>query len=193
MLKTFRNSRNETASTDGVRWWSGLDADETSIALNLLQPASELFPDPDLIAPKARSVFISALRQSAPSVSPADDAERAIFRKAWDDATEFTAAHRVVKTGVPVFDCKLGVVGTADAIVEDEAGAAYSYVYSPEGWEWGGEMNVLARMLYAGFPIRCTDDRFGCFTLRNLSRAVMALLIRDRTPWYAAHMAELPF
>lgn len=193
MLKTFHNTRNEAASTDGARWWSGSDTDETSIALNRLQPASELFPDPNPIVAKARSVFISALRQIAPAVEPQDDAERVVFRKAWDDAVAFAAAHRVVRTGVPVFDCKLEVVGTADAIVEDEAGAAYSYVYSPDGWEWGGEMNALARMLYAGFPIPCADDGFGCFTLRNLSRAVTALLIRDRTPWYAKHMAELPF
>lgn len=46
--KTYRNSRNETASTDGTRWWAGADADEASISLNALQPVSELFPVPAL-------------------------------------------------------------------------------------------------------------------------------------------------
>lgn len=200
MLKTFRNSRNETASTDGARWWSGNDTDEATIVLHELQPISALLPESpeptavtaELVA-KARKVFISALRQSAPSVSPADDAERAIFRKAWDDATAFASAHDIIATGQPVFDCGLMVVGTADAIVRATDGTAYSYCYSPECYEWAGETNALVNILHGGYPIPCADDSHGRYSLREFSHAIMALLIRDRTPWYAKHMSELPF
>lgn len=200
MLKTFRNNRNETASTDGARWWSGADTDEATIVLHELQPISALLPEsPELTAvtaelsAKSRKVFISALRQSAPSVSPADDVERNIFRKAWDDATAFAAAHDIIATGQPVFDCGLMVVGTADAIVRATDGTAYSYCYSPEGYEWAGETNALVNILHGGYPIPCADDSHGRYTLLQFSHAIMALLIRDRTPWYAKHMAELPF
>lgn len=192
-FKIFYNSRNEAACTDGARWWAGTDSDETTIKLRAMQPASELFPNPDPIVPKARSVFISALRRTAPAVSPGSDAERAVFHKAWDDATAFAAAHCVVRTGIPVFDHALGVIGTADAIVAADAGAEHPYVYVPDGWEYGGEMNALTQILFCGFPIDCADDPFGRYTLRNLSRAIMALLIRDRTPWYVKHMEQMPF
>lgn len=199
-IKTFRNSRNETASTDGVRWWSGSDTDETTISLHELQPISALLPEspePTAVtaelAAKSRKVFIAALRQSAPSVSPADDMEREIFRKAWDDATAFASAHDIIATGQPVFDCGLMVVGTADAIVRATDGTAYSFCYAPDGYEWAGETNALVNILHGGYPIPCADDSHGRYSLREFSHAIMALLIRDRTPWYAKHMSELPF
>lgn len=196
MIRTYRNNRNETASTDGARWWSGSDTDEATIVLHELQPISALLPEstePTAVtaelAAKARKVFISALRQSAPSVSPADDAERAIFRKAWDDATAFAATHDIIATGQPVFDCGLMVVGTADAIVRETNGTAYSFCYAPDGYGFAGETNALVNILHGGYPIPCADDSHGRYSLRELSRAIMALLIRDRTPWYAKHMA----
>lgn len=200
-MKTYRNSRNETASTDGLRWWKGDDPDDTSIALNLLQPVSALLPEPPEqtaymsceLAAKARKVFISALRQSAPSVTPADDAERAIFRKAWDAATEFAAAHDIIATGQPVFDCRLMVVGTADAIVRATDGAAYSFCYAPDGYEWAGETNALVNILHGGYPVPCADDAHGRYTLREFSHAIMALLIREQSPWFVEYVKSLPF
>ena len=91
MRKTFYNSRNEAASTDGARWWVGTATDERSIALGELQPVSTLFPEADggichATVAKARAVFMSALRRSAPTVAPSDDAERAVLRREYIDS-----------------------------------------------------------------------------------------------------------
>lgn len=198
-IKSFRNSRNEIASTDGARWWMGDDSDEMSIALNALQPVSALFSDCEdsivsaQVAAKARSAFISSLRRSAPSVTPANDAERAIMRKAWDDATAFAASHRVLKSGVPVFDCRQMLVGTVDAIVEHADGASYSFVYAPAGWKWGGEMNAVTRILFCGLPICCCDDPYGCFSLCELACALNAVAMSRETDWYVEHSKNVPF
>ncbi|MBQ4200607.1 MAG: hypothetical protein II649_12115 [Kiritimatiellae bacterium] len=200
--RIFYNNRNEAASTDGTRWWSGTDADETSISFGLLQPVSALFPPPrpgaagaipDSSVVKARTVFIAALRKSAPAVAPGDDAERAILRKAWDDATAFAAEHKVLASAVPVFDAKLGVVGTADALVAGSDGATYPCCYAPQNYEWREELNVVTHVLHAGLPLDCADDPFGRWKLRAVGRALLALVMRNETPWAVAKWKEAAF
>lgn len=189
-IRIYHNSRNEAASTDGARWWIGTATDERSIALGELQPVSTLFPETDggichATVAKARAVFMSALRKSAPTVAPSDDAERAVLRKAWDDAMKFAESRDVFSVGVPVFDGKVLLVGTADALCEDERGAVYSYCYAPDGFAYGGEVNAAVRMLQRGLPIDAEDDPHGTYTLRELSRALLAVINRDNTEWYA--------
>ena len=198
-IKTFHNTRGETASTDGKRWWSGADSDEATIAINALQPISALFhAQEDLqvaqgVVQKARAVFISALRKAAPNVTPADDMERAILRKAWDDATSFAEERTIHAAGVPVFDCKMLVVGSADAVVKSDDGTLYTYCYFPAGAQWRGETNALVRLLFRGFPIDATDDPRGCYTLAELARGVTALAYRHETEWYAECQRNMPF
>lgn len=188
-IHTYKNDRGMTASTDGTRWWAGAEADVESIAIGELQPVSALFPEPVGIGfatvAKARCAFISALRKTAPTVAPSDDVERAILRAAWDDAVKFAESHMVFSVGVPVFDTKILLVGTADALFKDERGAVYSYCYAPEGFAYGGEVNAVVRMLQRGFPIDAEDDPHGTYTLRELSRALLAVVNRDNTEWYA--------
>lgn len=200
-MHTYRNPRGETASTDGARWWAGTSRDETSIKVDALQPVSELFPPPvegsgvmpPALVAKARSVFISALRKTAPTVAPADDIERSVLRRAWNDAQAFACGHCVVNAGVPVFMYRLMVVGTADALIGEQDGSVWTYCYFPGGTEWGAETNAIVRLLHAGFPIDCADDPHGCYTLRELCRATIALMNRDTTPWAAKHREEMPF
>lgn len=192
-MKTYRNSRNETATTDGARWWSGSDTDETTVALNALQPVSTLFPGVDASVTKARAVFISCLRKAAPNVTPSSDAEREIFRKAWDDASSFSEGRVVVAAGRPLFDCKLMLVGTADAIVLGEDGICYTYCYSPEGYEWAGETNAIASILWRGLPVACEDDPHGHYTVCNLARAIQAIVTRHDTAWYLDNAMNTPF
>lgn len=188
-IRIYHNSRNEAASTDGARWWYGTATDERSIALGELQPVSTLFPETDggighETVAKARAVFMSALRKSAPTVSPSDDAERAVLRKAWDDAVKFAESRDVFGVGVPVFDGKTLLVGTADALCKDAKGE-FTYCYAPDGYRWVGEMNAVVRMLQRGLPIDAEDDLHGVYTLRELSRALLAVVNRDNTEWYA--------
>ena len=190
IIHTYKNDRGMTASTDGTRWWAGAEADEASISIGELQPISTLFPEPkdDLgfaAVAKARCAFISSLRKTAPTVAPSDDVERAILRMAWDDAVKFAESHEVLGVGVPVFDTKLLLVGTADALFKDERGAMYSYCYAPDGFAYGGEVNAIVRMLQRGFPIDAEDDPHGTYTLRELSRALLAVVNRDNTEWYS--------
>lgn len=197
-IRTYHNSRNEAASTDGTRWWSGTATDERSIALGELQPVSTLFPGVDggichATVAKARAVFISALRKSAPTVAPSDDAERAVLHKAWDDATKFAALQNVFDVGVPVFDTKMLLVGTADALCKDERGAIYSYSYAPDGYRWAGEVNAVVRMLQRGLPVYAEDDPFGTYSMRELSRALIAIVTRDSSDWYREKMSCQPF
>lgn len=189
-IRTYKNDRGMTASTDGARWWAGADADEASISIGELQPVSTLFPSAGgsmnhTTAAKARAVFISALRKAAPTVEPSDDVERAILRMAWDDAVKFAESHEVLGVGVPVFDTKMLLVGTADALCKDERGTIYSYCYAPDSFAYGGEVNAVVRMLQRGFPIDAEDDPHGTYTLRELSRALLAVVNRDNTEWYA--------
>ena len=197
-IKTFFNSRNEAASTDGTRWWAGAEADEASISIGELQPISTLFPEPKdgvgfATVAKARCAFISALRKTAPTVTPSDDAERAVLRAAWDDAMKYAESHDVFGVGVPVFDTKTLLVGTADALCKDERGAIYSYCYAPEGFAYGGEINVIVRMLHQGLPINVEDDPHGTYTMRELSRALLAIVTRDSSDWYRERMSCQPF
>lgn len=188
-IHTYKNDRGMTASTDGTRWWAGAEADVESIAIGELQPVSALFPEPVGIGfatvAKARCAFMSALRKAAPTVVPDNDAERAILRTAWDDAAKFAESHEVLGVGVPVFDTKMLLVGTADALCKDERGTVYSYCYAPDGFAYGGEVNAVVRMLQRGFPIDAEDDPHGTYTLRELSRALLAVVNRDNTEWYA--------
>lgn len=189
-IHTYKNDRGMTASTDGTRWWAGAEADEASISIGELQPISTLFPEPKegvgfASVAKARCAFISALRKTAPTVAPSDDVERAILRAAWDDAVKFAESHDVFSVGVPVFDTKMLLVGTVDALCKDERGAMYSYCYAPDGFAYGGEVNAVVRMLQRGFPIDAEDDPHGTYTLRELSRALLAVVNRDNTEWYA--------
>ena len=189
-IHTYKNDRGMTASTDGTRWWAGADADEASISIGELQPISTLFPEPKdgigfATVAKARCAFTSALRKTAPTVTPSDDVERAILRVAWDEAVKFAENHDVFSVGVPVFDTKMLLVGTADALFKDERGAMYSYCYAPDGFAYGGEVNAVVRMLQRGFPIDAEDDPHGTYTLRELSRALLAVVNRDNTEWYA--------
>ena len=189
-IHTYKNDRGMTASTDGTRWWAGADADEASISIGELQPISTLFPEPKdgigfATVAKARCAFTSALRKTAPTVTPSDDVERAILRAAWDEAVKFAENHDVFSVGVPVFDTKMLLVGTADALFKDERGAMYSYCYAPDGFAYGGEVNAVVRMLQRGFPIDAEDDPHGTYTLRELSRALLAVVNRDNTEWYA--------
>lgn len=189
-IHTYKNDRGMTASTDGTRWWAGADADEASITIGELQPVSTLFTIvdggvSDATVAKARAVFISALRKAAPTVAPSDDVERAILRAAWDDAVKFTESHEVFRVGVPLFDTKMLLVGTADALCKDMWGVTYSYCYAPDGFAYGGEVNAVVRMLQRGFPIDTQDDLHGTYTLRELSRALLAVINRDNTEWYA--------
>ncbi len=188
-IRIYHNSRYEAASTDGARWWIGTATDERSIALGELQPVSTLFPETDggichATVAKARAVFMSALRKSAPTVAPSDDAERAVLRKAWDDAVKFAESRDVLGVGVPVFDGKMLLVGTADALCKDAKGE-FTYCYAPEGYRWAGEVNAVVRMLQRGFPIDAEDDPHGAYTLRELSRALLAVVNRDSSEWYA--------
>lgn len=189
-IHTYKNDRGMTASTDGTRWWAGAEADEASISIGELQPISTLFPEPKegvgfASVAKARCAFISALRKTAPTVAPSDDVERAILRAAWDDAVKFAESHKVFGIGVPVFDTKMLLVGTADALCKDERGTVYSYCYAPDGFAYGGEVNAVVRMIQRGFPIDAEDDLHGTYTLRELSRALLAVVNRDNTEWYA--------
>ena len=189
-IRTYKNDRGMTASTDGTRWWAGADADEATISIGELQPVSTLFPAVNggvssATVAKARAVFISALRKAAPTVAPSDDVERAILRMAWDDAVKFAESNEVLGVGVPVFDTKMLLVGTADALCKDERGAVYSYCYAPDGFAYGGEVNAVVRMLQRGFPIDAEDDPHGTYTLRELSRALLAVVNRDNTEWYS--------
>lgn len=198
-MKTFKNNRGETASTDGKRWWIGMDSDEATIAINALQPISALFPAQEGlqvaqgVVQKSRAVFISALREAAPNVTPVDDAERAILRQAWDNATAFAESHTIHAAGVPVFDCKMLVVGTADAVVKSDCGTLYTCCYFPAGAQWHGETNALVRLLFRGFPIDATDDPHGFYTLAELARGVTALAYRHETEWYAERQRNMPF
>jgi hypothetical protein len=167
-----------------------VEADEASISIGELQPISTLFPEPKdgigfSTVAKARCAFMSALRKTAPIVAPSDDVERAILRVAWDDAVKFAESHMVFSVGVPVFDTKMLLVGTADALCKDMLGVTYSYCYAPEGFAYGGEVNAIVRMLQRGFPIGAEDDPHGTYTLRELSRALLAVVNRDNTEWYA--------
>jgi len=196
-IRTYHNSRNEAASTDGTRWWIGTATDERSIALGELQPVSTLFPETDggichATVVKARAVFISALRRSAPTVAPSDDAERAVLRKAWDDAVKFAGSRDVFSVGVPVFDGKRLLVGTADALCNDAKGE-FTYCYAPDGYRWAGETNAVVRMLHRGLPIDAEDDPFGAYTMRELSRALLAVVTRDQTEWYARKISGTCF
>ena len=188
-IRIYHNGRNEAASTDGARWWIGTATDERSIALGELQPVSTLFPETDggichATVAKARAVFMSALRRSAPTVAPSDDAERAVLRKAWDDAVKFAESRNVFGVGVPVFDGKMLLVGTADALCKDAKGE-FTYCYAPDGYRWAGETNAVVRMLHRGLPIDAEDDPHGTYTLRELSRALLAVINRDNMKWYA--------
>jgi hypothetical protein len=189
-IRTYKNDRGMTASTDGTRWWAGAETDEASISIGELQPVSTLFSDVDggvscATVAKARAVFISALRKTAPTVAPNDDVERTYLRIAWDDAVKFAESHMVFGVGVPVFDTKMLLVGTADALCKDMWGTTYSYCYAPEGFAYRGEVNAVVRMLQRGFPIDAEDDPLGTYTLRELSRALLAVVNRDNTEWYA--------
>ena len=200
-MRIYHNGRNEAASTDGARWWIGTATDETSAKVDALQPVSELFPPPlegsGVVPPttvaKARAAFIASLRGVAPSVAPADDAERAVLRRAWDDAQEFARGHKVVCSGLPVFSRRLMVVGTADALVGEQNGSTWTYCYAPEGAEWRAETNFVVHLLHAGFPVDCADDPRGRYDLRQMCRAVLALMNRDATAWAARYRAEMPF
>lgn len=197
-IHTYRNDRGMAASTDGTRWWSGAEADEASISIGELQPISTLFPEPKdgigfATVAKARCAFISALRKTAPTVTPSDDAERAILRAAWDDATKYAESHDVFSVGVPVFDTKMLLVGTADALGKDERGAIYSYCYAPEGFAYKGEVNAVVRMLQRGFPVYAEDDPHGTYTMREFSRALIAIVTRDSSDWYREKMSCQPF
>lgn len=200
MIKTFHNTRNETASTDCRIWWRGTSTDATSIALEELQPASALLPQPahasnaiaQATVAKARAVFISALRKTAPTVAPDDDAERAVLRKAWDDATEFALSHKVISIGQPVFDAHLMVVGTADAVFEPETSGSITYCYAPDGCEFVRELNALVRILHDGLPNAPTECPCGLYDLRSYCRAVTALVLRDQTEWHKRKMDDLP-
>lgn len=197
MRKTFYNSRNEAASTDGARWWSGTATDERSIALGELQPVSTLFPETGegivhATVAKARAVFMSALRKSAPTVAPSDDAERAVLRKAWDDAVKFAESHDIFSVGVPVFDGKMLLIGTADALCKDAKGE-FTYCYAPDGYRWAGETNAVVRMLHQGLPIDAEDDPHGTYSVRELSRALLAVVTRDSSDWYREKMSCQPF
>lgn len=195
-IHTYKNDRGMTASTDGTRWWAGAEADEATISIGELQPVSTLFPSVDgsidhTTVAKARAVFISALRKAAPTVAPSDDVERAILRAAWDDAVKFAESHMVFGVGVPVFDTKMLLVGTVDALFKDERGSVYSYCYALDGFAYNGEVNAVVRMLQRGFPIDAKDDPHGTYTLRELSRALLAVVNRDNTEWYAKKREQL--
>lgn len=207
MRKTFYNSRNEAASTDGRIWWRGTATDAASIALEELQPVSALLPAnaniPQATVAKARAVFISALRKVAPTVEPSDDAERAILRKAWDDATAFSASHMVIGVGKPVFDHHLCVVGTADAVCNAQnlnqssadaaPSASISFCYAPDGYEFAGELNALVRVLHNGLRDTPNECPCGFYDIHAYCRAVAALVMRDQTEWHRRKMEELPF
>lgn len=196
-IKVYHNNRNEAASTDGRIWWRGTSTDATTIALEELQPVSALLPAnaniPQATVAKARAVFISALRKTAPTVAPDDDAERAILRKAWDDATAFSATHRIVAIGKPVFDHHLCVVGTADAVYDTPEGmGSFTYCYAPDGYEFAGELNALTRILCNGLQNAPTECPFGHYGIHAYCRAVAALVMRDQTEWHQRKMDELP-
>lgn len=197
-IQTFKNSRGELASYDGEHWWYGDDPQCASRIIFALQPASALFPEDGLFKPatiaKARSVFISCLRRVAPKAVPDDDAEKAVLRDAWDAAAKFGAEHQVKATGVPIFDKGLAVIGSADAMIVDGLTQTYyPYCYFPPGYKYGKAQNALARMLYAGLPISCEDDPHGLYATRDLATAVMALVLRERTKWFAEHAEQMPF
>ena len=197
-IRTYKNDRGMAASTDGTRWWAGAEADEASISIGELQPVSTLFPDADggvscATVAKARAVFISALRKIAPTVTPNDDVERTYLRIAWDDAVKFAESHMVFGVGVPVFDTKMLLVGTADALFKDERGDVYSYCYAPQGFAYRGEVNAVVRMLQRGLPVYAEDDPHGTYTMRELSRALIAIVTRDSSDWYREKMSCQPF
>lgn len=202
-IKVYHNSRNEAASTDGRIWWRGTATDATTIALEELQPVSELLPKDANIAQatvaKARAVFISALRKTAPKVEPSDDAERAILRKAWDDAQAFAEAHHILAIGKPVFDHHLCVVGTADVVYAPDQGsaaaapsAAIAYCYAPDGYEFAQELNALVRILHNDLDYTPNECPYGHYDLRAYSRAVTLLVLRDQTAWHRRKMEDLP-
>ena len=198
IIRTYKNDRGMMASTDGTRWWAGEEADEASISIGELQPVSTLFPSVDgsmnnTTVAKARAVFISALRKAAPTVAPSDDVERAILRAAWDDAVKYAALTDIVGVGVPVFDTKMLLVGTADALWKDSQGIVHSYCYAPEGFAYDGEINAVVRMLHQGLPINAEDDPHGTYTMRELSRALIAIVMRDSSDWYRERMSCHPF
>lgn len=194
-IKVYHNSRNEAASTDGRIWWRGTATDATTIALEELQPVSALLPAnaniPQATVAKARAVFISALRKVAPTVAPDDDAERAILRKAWDDATTFAASRMVIGVGKPVFDHHLCVVGAADAVCDSDIGSV-TYCYAPDGYEFAGELNALTRILYNGLQNAPTECPFGHYDIHAYCRSVVALVMRDQTEWHRRKMEDLP-
>ena len=158
--------------------------------MSALLPADANIPQATVA--KARAVFISALRKSAPTVAPDDDAERAILRKAWDDATAFAASRFVIAVGKPVFDHHLCVVGAADAVCGSDIGSA-TYCYAPDGYEFAGELNALTRILYNGLPNTPTECPFGHYDIHAYCRAVAALVMRDQTEWHKRKMDGLPF
>ena len=193
-MKTYKNSRGEFASTDGACWWSGDADDEVSMKLNALQPISTLFDEvADASVSKARRVFIACLNNAAPTVAPENEAEREILRQAWEDATEFAAKNEIIAAGVPVFDCKLHLVGAADAVIKAKDGSAYTFCYAPKDFKWCCEVNAIVRILFNGFPIDCCDDPFGHYRLENLTRAAAAIVTRDQTAWYREWAKNQPF
>lgn len=196
-IKVYHNSRNEAASTDGRIWWRGTATDATTIALEELQPVSALLPAdaniPQATVAKARAVFISALRKVAPTVAPDDDAERAILRKAWDDATAFAASHMVIAIGKPVFDHHLCVVGAADAVCDTSEGmGSFTYCYAPDGYEFVRELNALVRILHDGLPNAPLKCPCGLYDLHDHCRAITLLVLRDQTEWHIRKMDKLP-
>ena len=202
-IKVYHNNRNEAASTDGRIWWRGTATDATTIAMEELQPVSALLPAnaniPQVTVAKARAVFISSLRKTAPKVEPSDDAERAILRKAWDDAQAFAEVHHILAIGKPVFDHHLCVVGTADVVYAPDQGsaaaapsAAITYCHSPSGYEFAQELNALVRILHDGLQAALPTCPFGDYSLHAYSRAVTMLVLRDQTAWHRRKMDELP-
>ena len=196
-IRTITNSRGERASTDGRDWWLGeADADETTRKANALQPIGTLFPvdtAQEEEARRLRSVFISCLRKAAPHIQPESDAERAAFRKAWDDACGFGGKRPVKRAGVPVFDGKLQLVGTADAVFAGGDGADATYCYFQGGYPYAGAMNALVRMLWQGLPFGTNDDPCGCYTQRDLSCALLAVVHRHETDWWREYARDMPF
>lgn len=197
-IRTYKNNRGMAASTDGTRWWAGAEADAASISIGELQPISTLFLEPKegigfATVAKARCAFISALRKTAPSVAPSDNAERAILRAAWDDAMKYAESHDVFGVGVPVFDTKMLLVGTADVLWKDAQGIVRSYCYAPDGFAYKGEVNAVVWMLQRGLPVYAEDDPHGTYTMRELSRALIAIVTRDSSDWYRERMSCQPF
>ena len=196
-IKTFANIRGERASTDGCRWWlGGADEDETSRTVNALQPVGTLFPidsNDALCVHRTRAIFIDGLRKSTPSVKPTNDAERDCFRRTWDAAVAFNATHHPWRAGVPVFDGKLGVIGVADAIFKGDQGNDVTYCHLSANFKYGGAINALVRLLWAGVPFSADEDPYGFYTQKDLACALLALVYRHESDWWREHAKDMPF